>query len=264
MNIIERIYSFEYNGKRMPIDKKSYITQLNYRDFEFLYRALRNNRTFVYVDTNNEVDFIVKLNKAVDIKEILYYQKLLNIKMDINGPIIELIVEGLDSFEFSFSLSEGSDVLAIKNILLNKKVNLYFVTDIGGKLSKFYTANLNIDEKVIERFIYTLKCLDEMSYPRADDDIIGKEAVLLDVKCDFKILDDLISIVESLQKWGTKDSFSIAVDYNDGFKICLVGNLNNKNYIKTELEKKYSLNETSGVSSGKKFLKFERGMIYFY
>lgn len=264
MSILEAINNIEEAVINPTINKKGHMIQLSYREFETVYRGLKLNRSMVYIDKENEVNFVVKLNRVVDIKEILYYKKIINVKMDLNGPIIELIVDGLDNFEFCFDINVKMDLLSLKNLKINKSVNVHFVTESNGRIYKFYTAQLQLDDKVIERIEYALKCLDEVGYPRIDEDILGKDSIVLEVEAGFEILDGLIKIVESLQKWGSKDCFSVTVDFKEKIYLCFVGELNNKNYIINELQKKYKIIETDDVSRGKKFLKFDRGMIYFY
>lgn len=264
MSLLEAINSIEEVVINPPINKNGHMVQLSFREFETLYRGLKLNRSIVYLDKENEVNFVVKLNKVVDIKEILYYKKIINVKMDLNGPVIELIVDGLDSFEFSFNISENLNLMALKNLKINKGVNVHFVTEINGKIHKFYTAQLQIDDKVIERIDYALKCLDELGYPRIEEDVLAKDSIVLEVDCGFEILDNVLTIVESLQKWGSKDCFSVIVDFKEKINLSFVGEFSNKNYFINELQKKYSVEEIQDVSKGKKFLKYDRGMIYFY
>lgn len=264
MSILEAINTIEEVVTNPPINKRGHLVQLSYREFETVYRGLKLNKSIIYIDNNNEVNFIVKLNRAVDIKEILYYKKIINIKLNLDGPIVELIVDGLDNFEFLFNVKEKIDLLALKYLKQNKNVNVHFVTETNGRIHKFYTAQLQLDDKVIERIEYALKCLDEFGYPRIDEDIIGKESIGLETDAGFEILDSILHIVDSLQKWGSKDCFSIVVDYRDKIYLYFIGDLNNKNYIINELNKKYKVVETNDVSRGRKFLKFDRGMIYFY
>ncbi|WDC84100.1 hypothetical protein PL321_17790 [Caloramator sp. mosi_1] len=188
----------------------------------------------------------------------------MDVKLDLEGPVIELIVDGLDSFEFNFSLNDAMNVLALKYLFTNKIVNVHFVVELAGTLQKFYSSAMPIDQKVIERIEYVLKCLDEYSYPKIEEDITNKESVLFELDAGFEVLDDLIHIVDQLRKWNSKDVFSIAVKRDDNFKIYFIGQLLNKNYIKAELNKKYRLVESNSISDGKGFLKYDRGMIYFY
>lgn len=264
MQIIEKINRADYPVNNKAIDKKSYMQQLSFRYYETLYKLLKNKRSTIYVDEKGEVNFIIKLNKIVDIKEILYYKKSLDVKMNLEGPIMELIVDGLDGFDFLFSLNDKMSILALKYLFLNKSVNVHFVVELVGTLQKFYSSSMPIDERVIERVEYVLKCLDDYSYPKIEEDIINKESILFEVEAGFELLEDLIHIVDNLRKWNSKDSFSIVVDKDDNFKVHFVGKLLNKNYIKEELKKKYSLQESSSISEGKGFLKYDRGMLYFY
>ncbi|MCX7694582.1 MAG: hypothetical protein N2Z71_02545 [Caloramator sp.] len=264
MDIIDKINRAEYIVNNRAIDKKGYMQQLSFRNYETIYKLLKNKRSTIYVDENNEVNFLIKLNKIVDIKEILYYKKSLDVRMDLEGPILELIVDGLDSFQFLFSLNDVMGILALKYLFLNRAVNVHFVVELVGTLQKFYSSTMPIDEKVIERVEYVLKCLDEYSYPKIEEDIINKESILFEIEAGYEVLEDLINIVDNLRKWNSKDSFSIAVSREDNFKVYFVGHLLNKNYIKEELKKKYSIHESSSVSMGKKFLKYDKGMLYFY
>lgn len=264
MSILEAINTIEEVVDNPTVSKKGHMIQLSYREFETIYRGLKLNRSIVYIDKDKEINFIVKLNRVVDIKEILYYKKIINVKMDLRGPIIELIVDGLDNFEFLFDTNEKTDLMSLKYLKVNKGVNVHFVTESNGRIYKFYTAQLQLDDKVIERIEYAIKCLDEVGYPRIDEDILGKDSIVLEIDAGFEILDSLIQIAESLQKWGSKDCFSVTVDYKEKLQLYFIGDLNNKNYIINELQKKYKVVESYDVSSGKKFLKFDRGMIYFY
>jgi len=264
MNLIEKIYKVDDAVNNKPIDKKGFLVNLNYKNYEFLYRSLKNKNNTVYIDSQKEVSFVLKLNKIVDIKEILYYKKSIDVKMDLEGPVIELIVDGLSSYEFLFNLNDKFGITALKYLLTNKQVNVHFVVEMAGVLQKFYSSLMPIDDKVVERVEYVLKCLDEYSYPKIDDDVLQKESIIFEVESDYEVLQDLINIVESLQKWNSKDIFSIVVDKDDKFKLHFIGEVKNKNYFKTQLEKKYSLKEYSGFSKGKKFLKYDRGMLYFY
>ncbi|GFR34975.1 hypothetical protein [Thermobrachium celere] len=264
MNLIEQIYNVNDAVNNKAIDKKGFLVSLNYKNYEFLYRSLKNKNNSVYIDNQNEVSFVIKLNKIVDIKEILYYKKSIDVKMDLEGPVIELIVDGLSSYEFLFNLNDRFGVIALKSFLTNKQVNVHFVVETAGILQKFYSSLMPIDDKVIERVEYVLKCLNDYCYPKIEEDVLQKESVIFEVESDYEILNDLINIIEALQKWNSKDIFSIVVDKDDKFKIHFVGEFKNKNYFKTQLEKNYSIKEYNGFSKGKKFLKYDRGMIYFY
>lgn len=267
MSIYDDINNAKSYAAYNVINFQNHMKELPSREFDFLYRQFNYKNAVHYVDSNSKYNLVMKIDNEKQIEAVVKNRKIINVSRSIEGPIIEMNIEGIStSFSFSFDLNEENSLFKIKSIIELKEAMMHFVVYSGGKLVKIFSALLNLDNRIMERFYYMIDLANHGSYPSIEHREISEENVLsLSINYDSAIFEEIIGIVENLQKWGSSDRFSIILDYNDELNVRFYGTLNNLNYVKSQISKKFNLIETGNVSRiGVPFLKYDKGMIYFY
>ena len=236
-------------------------------DYDYVYRKLKYKDTYHFVDEGGTVNFLIKIISGKQIESVMKGAKSIYVFRDMNGPGIELSVGGLDkSYVFLFDLSDNRHRDNLKKLMSRREVFMHFIIYDEKQCIKCFSALLNIDSRIFERLNYMISLTTEGCYPRLELNEHEKEdANFIVVKSNTAVLEELLNIVDSLQKWGSKDCFTVYVSEQSGYKIFFAGQAINLNYIKNEILKKFQIfGEGIEPPSGKPFFKYDRGMLYFY
>lgn len=267
MNIFQNIDNANSDKKYSTINSMQHMKELTSREYDFLYRELKYKGSFHYVDCDFEYNLVMKIDNEKQIEEVVKNRKAVNVTRNSDGPVIEMNIEGLTKpFSFMFDLGNNESLYKLKILKTKKEAKMHFVLYDSGKLTKIFSAMLNIDQRISQRLDYIIKLTYDGCYPYSD----YFEESYENIKCietdgNESILEEIVNVVDNLQKWGSSDSFSVLVELREIYRVTFKGRINNFNYIKSELQKKIRIfGETQSDSKGIPFIKYDSGMIYFY
>lgn len=267
MDIYEKIKSVTDSRKYKALNSSKYISALNYKEYEFVYKELSYKNSSHYIDENDEINYLVKVDNNITLETFVKSRKIINVLRDLKGPVIELKIEDADkSYLFCYNLENENDLFEIKIFLEKRRVNVNIVIFDGTQFFKGLTVLMEIDDRILDMFKYLAETSYYGGHPRIDldfsEDITGSYLI---VENNFGVLEELLNIVDNLQKWRSKDEFDVLIDYDENLKIWFAGKLTNLQYLKKEISKKYNIiSEGKGTVKGKGFIKYNKGMIYFY
>jgi hypothetical protein len=268
LDIFNIIDSAKNKTSYAKMDSSKHMITLKTMDFGFVYRELKFKSTFHYIDSSDHVSFLIKITSAKDIEVIMKSRKTVSVIREIDGPGVELIIEGVEKrFIFPFELDNPNHLYELKKLIESREIYLYFILYSQEQCVQCFSALLGVDDRILERLIYMIKLTSLGEYPRVEFESIRDELTeFIKLKGDSKVLEDVLDITEMLQKWGSKDRFIVYIDYDGDYKVFINGNIQNMKYIKKELLRKYELIEEGivDVPTGKAFFKYDKGMIYYF
>jgi hypothetical protein len=267
LDISEILNAAECTAKYKAIDAEKPILILNRREYGPLYARLEYMDTAHYIDDNDEENFLIKFDYFGDIENIIRYKVDMNLYWRYREVILKLNVENTNiSGEFVFDLDDAGHLYEIKKIIENNKIYLHFVHGSRKEIIKSISILMNIDGLIMEKFIYTVSLAYSGSYPVIQPEENNEDkGCFIDVENREGVLEDLIDIADELGKWSSSDDFKIYLDNSRGLRVVFTGSCSNLNYIKSELVKKHAFTgEGEGAPLGRPFLKYDRGMLYFY
>lgn len=267
MEIFKRIDSAVRDGVRRGFDSDKHMVSLKPGEYGFVYREMKYRNTLHYIDTFDDAAFLIRITSAREIERVMNSKKVVSVIRGLKGPTIELTVDDSgQKYLFEFDLESSIHLYELKRILAVREVYMHFILWDEEKCLHCFSATLSIDNRIFERLIYMLELTSFGEYPRIDFKGFREEdCSYIKFNGDIRLLEDMLETLDKLQKWGSKEEFSVYVDYDQGFKFFFDGNTKNKEYIKKELAPKYELKEEgTGKPHGKPFFRYEKGMIYFY
>ncbi|EYE89246.1 hypothetical protein Q428_03615 [Fervidicella metallireducens AeB] len=267
MDVYEKIKSVTNVRRYKTLNSSKYISSLNYKEYEFVYKELSYRNSSHYIDENDDINYLVKVDNNITLETFVKSRKIINVLRDLKGPVIEFKIEDAEkSYLFSYNLENDNDLYEIKILLEKRRVNVNIVIFDGSQFLKGLTILMEIDDRILDMFKYITETCHCGGHPRIDPDFSNDmTGNYLMVENNFGVLEELLNIVDNLQKWRSKDDFDILIDYDENIQIWFAGKLTNLQYIKKEISKKYNIiSEGTGIAKGKGFIKYNKGMIYFY
>lgn len=249
------------------MDPSRHIIPLDSRYYNFIYRELNYKSTFHYVDEMEMLNFIIKVDTPKNLEKIYRSKKLVYVTKDLNGPVIEIVLDSLEvSYKFLFDINIESHLYNAKKLIDNKKVIIHFLFTSVDEMYKALSIPMEIDEGSFNKFIYILNYCYEGQYPRINfEGYESEEGYCLSFNDDNYILEELLEVIDKLEKWKCKDVFSVYIEKGDNLNLVFDGKITNIDFIKNELIKKYKIvDEGNRKVSGKPFFLYDKGLLYFY
>jgi hypothetical protein len=269
MDIFKILENLQSNQVYREINSTHHILPLSYKEHTHIYSELKFNDTYHFIDNNEDLNFIAKLNPQDNINRIINSRSALYVSRNLDIPVIEFIFENEQSslsYKFKFNLFDNKHLNNIKHLLRSKKVYLYFLTNNNNLLYKNYSNLVVFDEFTLNKFTYFLEFCYNGYCPRIEfEGFSNQNAYFFIFDCDATVLEDILDITEKLQKWGSRDTFTVSVERNNNYKLYFSGNISNLDYFKKELTKKYRLIDEGTIqASGKPFFRYSQGSLYFF
>lgn len=256
--------SFASKCKEMPTSQIfSYLPKNNY---EFLYKAFNNKKTFSYIDKSEKVNYCCLCSNE-DVMGILKAKKSVYVDKHNLGLVFKInLTEYGYSYDFVFDVFCQEDRSLLDRIIEEKEVMISFVVKQGTTLNKAFHFDFTIDESLKERIEYLKYITYNMQYPRIKNNIHGVEhGKFLEVKFDSELISNILVICDKLSKWKSVDDFNISLLYEDNIKIIITGECKNMMLIKDEIAKVNSIiSEGRMENLGVPLLKYNKGYLYFY
>lgn len=267
MDIFEKINAASNSSRYKILDSNKHMITLSSGEYDFIYRELKHKNNFQYTDLEGRVNFLIRISTIKDVETVVKNRKTVSVLRELEGPGIELGIEGLaNRFIFTFDLNNQVHLYNLKKLLKNREAYMHFLLWNENNLINCFTALLEIDQRILERLIHMLQLTNSGEYPRINfQGYNALNCVYFVFDYAEGLLEELLDTVDILQKWGSKDIFSVYIDFEQGYKVIIDGNAQNKDYLKKELTKKYTLIEEGNCKpSGKPFFKYDKGMLYYY
>ena len=249
------------------INPELHLMKLNYNEFDHVYKELKYNNTYIYTDENDVVNFIVKINDYNDLKIILNNKRYFSINKYFNGPVIEIHISNYNkTIKFYFDLYNDDDLYCIKKILMGNSAYIHFVNFNGLEIIKNITTKFYMEKRLKEYFLYMSEYCYKGIYPRIPfDGYKTKTSSYIDVCNDIEIIDKLCEMISCIQNWGSQDEFDIYLEWAENIRIFISDEVINLKYIQNQISNYCSIIEKgSENTSGSPFLRYDRGMIYFF
>lgn len=255
------------NRKYKNIDTEKSLVVLDRLQYGVVYSELMYKNTMSFIDDNDNLNLIIKFGNMLDIERIVKGKTDVQVERLDNKIVVDIQIGGTNiGGNFIYDLSNSQHLYFIKRLIESGDIILHFVAMNVGEYIKCISILLRIEKKIMERIIYIVQLAANTVYPEIEYKSTAKtKSFYLEVPEIYTGLESVIMCTDALEKWGSRDAFNVYVLYDESLKIYFSGDISNTSYIKQEIGKKCTImSEGFEDYSGKPFLKYDNGMIFFY
>lgn len=267
MDKIEELFLKAQEDFYTKIDINGGMENLSHREYYFLYKSLKYNDLILYSDTNHEVNIVFRIDSMSDFEALLKQPKSLNIIDCMDGPTVQInILNYKKAYKYSFNLKNEKNIYYLKQIIMNKFINVHLIIYDPELLIKLTSVKYYIDADIIEDLKYVTELSYTKQYPRILTLSKDIEGYFITLNNEIEILEELLDIVDKLGKLRINECFDIYFNLSDELKLIFSNEITYKsfNFFKNEISTIKHINSIGkGICFGKPFLRYDKGKMYF-
>ncbi len=250
--------------KSMP--KSQVISYLNLGEYKFIYDALKDRKTFSYIDENSNINLVANCGNS-DMITILKAKKSVYVDKHNLGVLIQIkFLDNGCNFDFIFDVYNEEDASMLDKIISSENnIIITFLKNDGKGLSKVFHIDFELEDSLKERIEYVKYITYNLHYPRINKlEAKNENSIFLEYEYNKSIIFSVIEACDKLTKWKSADDFQIYIYDEETIKLYILGNCKNINFIKAELKSYNLLKEGEELSKGIPLLKYKKGYLSFY